>query len=238
MKGLLTGNRERISAQLKTAESRRFFSPSTYGDYVVTKAALRKFARGRLLDIGCGVMPFKDIILEFAEEYDTFDREERVSGVKYIGDIQNMEMIEDGAYDSAVCLEVLEHVPDPFRAVAEISRILKKNGTLICSVPHLSRLHEEPHDYYRFTKYGIETLLTQAEFKVLDMRQRGGLFTFLGHQFSSCFVCLFWHIPVVKHVVFFLNKWFCTLPCQFLDRFILRTDVFAEGYTVVAEKVG
>lgn len=209
-----------------------------YGDYLVTRPAIENHARGRFLDIGCGVMPFKDIILKVVERYDTLDFEERTGGVKFVGDVQNMEMIEDQTYDSAVCLEVLEHVPDPFRAVSEIARVLRKGGTLICSVPHLSRLHEEPHDYYRYTKYGLETLLTRAGFRVLDMKPRGGLFTFLGHQFSSGFVCLFWHIPVVKRIVFFLNKWLCTIPCQFLDRSVLKTELFAEGYTAVAEKVG
>ena len=188
MRQLLTRNRKRLSEELDTAEARRFFSPSTYGDYLATKPAVEMFARGRLLDIGCGVMPFKDIILKSVEQYDTLDFEERASGVKYVGDVQNMEMIDDQAYDSAVCFEVLEHVPDPFQAVSEIARILRKGGTLICSVPHLSRLHEEPHDYYRYTKYGLEALLTRAEFKVLDMRPRGGSFPFVGPQISRCVV--------------------------------------------------
>lgn len=238
MKRFLTDNRQRLSEELTSADARKFFSPSTYGDYLVTRPLLEAFARGRLLDIGCGVMPFRDIILRTTGDYDTLDFQERASGVKYIGDVQNMEMIDDQTYDSAVCFEVLEHVPDPFRAVAEIARILRKGGTLILSVPHLSRLHEEPHDYYRYTKYGLETLLTRAGFRVLETRRRGGLLTFLGHQFSSGFVCLFWGVPVLKTIAFFLNKWLCTLPCQFLDRFVLKSEVFAEGYTVVAEKAG
>ncbi len=238
MKQLLIKNRQRIDDELRTADARKYFSPSTYGDYLVTRPALEAFAKGQLLDIGCGVMPFKDIILTSVEQYDTLDFEERTSGVKYIGDVQDMRMFENETYDSVVCLEVLEHVPDPFKAVSEISRVLKKGGVLILSVPHLSRLHEEPHDYFRYTRYGLESILTRAAFTVHDIKVRGRLFSFLGHQFSSGFVCLFWHIPVVKSIAFFLNKWLCTIPCYLLDRFVLKSDRFAEGYTIVAEKTG
>jgi hypothetical protein len=80
-------------------------------------------------------------------------------------------------------------------------------------------------------------MLSREKLEVVDIRARGGLFTFLGHQFSSVFVCLFWSIPVLKHIALLMNKWFCTLPCYFLDKFVVKTGVFAEGYTVVARKV-
>ena len=63
MKGLLKRNRQRLNNELPGAEQRQFLSPSTYGDYQLTSYAIRKYARGRLLDIGCGDMPYRDIIL-------------------------------------------------------------------------------------------------------------------------------------------------------------------------------
>lgn len=236
MSGLLRKNRKRINEELNTCHKRRFFTPLTYGTYGVAIPAITNYARGKLIDIGCGDMPYKDFIMSKVSNYDTFDIEERTEGVTFIGDIHNMDMIDDDSYDSAVCFEVLEHVQHPAKALSEIFRILKSKAHLILSVPHLSRLHEEPHDYFRYTKYGIRLLLEDAGFKVIEINARGGIFSFLGHQFSTFFVCLFWHIPVIKHVAFFINKWLCVRLCHFLDKAFDKNHIFACGYTCVAQK--
>jgi SAM-dependent methyltransferase len=181
-------------------------------------------------------MPYRDLILSKVTQYDTLDVEKRVPEVMFVGDVQRLDMIADESYDSALCLEVLEHVPHPFDGFDELRRILKKGGVLILSVPHLSRLHEEPHDYYRYTKYALQTILEERGFEILQLTDRGGLFSFLGHQFSLGFVCLFWHIPVLKHIVFFLNKWLCVYPCYGLDKLLDKKRMFALGYTCVARK--
>ena len=98
-------------------------------------------------------------------------------------------------------------------------------------------MHDIPHDYFRYTKYGLESLLNQNGFKVLEILPRGGLFSFLGHQFSNIFLSLFWHIPIIKNIVFFINKWFCVKLSYFLDKHIDKNKLFALGYTVVAETV-
>lgn len=236
MRKLLTRNRKLVSECLDTAYKLRNFSPATYGAYQVTKPALDQYARGILLDIGCGNMPFRSLIIPVAKQYDTLDIEERTSGVTYVGDIQNMIMIPDKKYDSAVCFEVLEHVANPFTAVKEINRILKTNGYLIFSVPHLSRIHEKPNDYYRYTKYGIKHLFEQAGFELIQLDTRGGLFSFLGHQFSSFFVCAFWKVPVLKEVIFFLNAVLFSRTCFFIDN-LIGSELMPLGYTGVVKKI-
>lgn len=236
MSDLLQKNRKRISQELDTCYKRRFFSPLTYGTYGATVPAITNYACGKLIDLGCGEMPYKELIMNKVSQYDTFDVEERTKGVTFIGDIQNMDMINDNSYDSAVCFEVLEHVRYPAKALSEIFRILKPKAHLILSVPHLSRLHEEPHDYFRYTKYGLRVLLEDAGFKVVEINAVGGIFSFLGHQFSTFFICLFWHIPVIKHIVFFINKWLCVRFCHFLDKILDKNQIFASGYTCVALK--
>jgi SAM-dependent methyltransferase len=221
---------------LKDPEKRKFFSPANYGIHITTAPAIERYATGALIDVGCGDMPYKDLILSKVQKYDTFDFERRAEGVTFVGDVQHMDMIAAESYDSAICLEVLEHVPDPFKGFDELARILKTGGVLILSVPHLSRLHEEPHDYYRYTKYALRTILETRGFEILELKERGGLFSFLGHQVSTAVVCLTWHIPVIKHVMFFLNKWLCVYPSRALDALLSGGGMFALGYTVVARK--
>lgn len=236
MDKIIRKNRQRINKDLKNPDKRKYFSADTYGCHITTVPAIEKYAKGRLIDIGCGDVPFKEYILPKVEQYDTFDIEKRTNEVKYIGDIHDMHMLKNSSYDTALCLEVLEHVSNPFQALKEIHRILKKNGILILSVPHLSRLHEEPHDYFRFTKYGLKTSLENTGFEIQNIKEKGGLFSFLGHQISTLFLCSLWHIPVLKHIGFFINKWIFVKFLVFLDNLTDKRKLFALGYTVVAEK--
>jgi SAM-dependent methyltransferase len=77
-----------------------------------------------------------------------------------------------------MCTEVMEHVPKPARALEEIHRVLRAGGLLYLTVPQAWGLHYEPHDYYRYTKYGISHLLEEAGFQTLQVCQMGGLFSY------------------------------------------------------------
>ncbi len=226
-----------IDEELRGSSKSYFFSAATFNGRKITEKAINDYASGQVLDVGCGTMPFKDLIKKNSNvnEYHTIDIEKRVPMVDFVGDAQNMDMIENNTYDTLLCIEVLDHVQNPYKVLNELKRIIKDGGYLILSVPHLSRLHEEPHDYYRFTKYGLKFLFENAGFNIIDISPRGGLFSFLGHQFSTVFLCFFWHIPILKNIIFFINKWFCILPCCFLDKYIDKGKKFALGYTVVAQ---
>jgi len=236
MNEFLRKNRQRIELDLIDSPSRHLFSPVALSQQNVTFPMVKKYANGRLIDLGCGFMPYKKALAGQIEIYDSLDLFPKTPEVTYTADIQDMRVIQDCVYDSALCIEVLEHVPDPLRASREISRILKPEGYLILSVPHLSRLHEEPYDFYRFTKYGLQVILEQAGFRIVDLRARGGLLSFIGHQVSTIFLGFAWGIPVVKDIAWFLNSWLVTRPCYFLDRSLWPNGVFAQGYSVVAQK--
>ena len=78
--------------------------------------------------------------------------------------------------DHILCLVVLEHTRDPRCVLAEFSRVLKPGGTLVMIVPFLWEEHQPPHDYFRFTRYGIRALLEPLPFRVTLVRPMGGFF--------------------------------------------------------------
>jgi len=236
IKAWLGSNRKKIEADLHGSSRRQYFSPLYYSQYQVTLPLIKANAQGDLIDIGSGSVPFRPMILEQVNRYDTIDIESQGEPLTFIGDVQDMTMIEDESYDTAICLEVLEHVPDPSRALHEINRILKAKGVLILSAPHLSRLHDEPLDFQRFTRYGIESLLVQTNFSIEELQIRGGLFSFLGHQASTIVLGIFWPIPILNRLVFMINSFLVTRLCFNLDRIIDRSGIFAAGYSVVAKK--
>jgi uncharacterized protein YbaR (Trm112 family)/SAM-dependent methyltransferase len=77
--------------------------------------------------------------------------------------------------DVVLALEVLEHIPMPEEAIAEMSRILRPGGSLVLTVPFMFGVHDLM-DYYRFTPLGLEEMLTRNGLSINETRRRGGTF--------------------------------------------------------------
>ncbi len=74
---------------------------------------------------------------------------------------------KDGEFSFVLCTEVLEHVRNPREAISEMHRVLEPGGTLILTTRFVYPLHDTPHDYWRFTRYGMEELFRDWEIKEL-----------------------------------------------------------------------
>jgi ubiquinone/menaquinone biosynthesis C-methylase UbiE len=81
------------------------------------------------------------------------------------GDLSKIPL-ETASVDVIMCIQVLEHVPQPWLVLKEFSRILKPGGYAFISLPHSVPLHQEPYDFYRYTKHGVRYLLTENDFDV------------------------------------------------------------------------
>lgn len=229
-------HRADIEKQLTNSPKKKYLSPAIYSQYQITLPLIKLIARGNLIDLGCGNMPFRAFIERQVTAYHGLDKFPTTPSVTYEADIQNMSIIADQSYDVALCIEVLEHVPNPRLAIREVRRILRLGGNAIITVPHLSRLHDEPYDYYRYTKYGLEYLLSSEGLKVIQLVKRGGIFSFLGHQLSTILVGIAWGVPGLRQLVWWINSWLVTRLCFNLDAIFDKRGIFAMGYTVVAER--
>lgn len=74
---------------------------------------------------------------------------------------------QDETFDAVFSLNVLEHTADPFRCAREISRVLKKNGTLYCVAPFLQPLHAYPNHFYNMSGQGLLNLF-EADFEIIE----------------------------------------------------------------------
>jgi SAM-dependent methyltransferase len=231
----LRSGRLDIDENVRDAGARRFLSPAFYGQYAEVAKAFRCL-RGRVIDLGCGIMPYAELVPAAVTLYHGLDLTIRDSRPTLIGDVQSLGMFGPACYDSVVCLEVLEHVPDPAHALHEIARILADDGILVLSVPHLSRIHEAPHDYYRYTEYGLRYLLAQNELEPLSLRTRGGLFSFLGHQAATVLLGLSGSRGAGATFVRAINRWLLTYPAYALDQIGPQASLFPLGYVVVARR--
>jgi len=230
----LTSNRNEVD---DTGALRKWFSPSLFSLQRSLIPILERYATGTMLDVGCGGMPYTSVVEDRISSYDGLDINPRTEGVRFVCSVMDMVPVESGSYDTVLCSEVLEHVPYPTTAVEEMSRVLRPGGKLIISVPFLSRLHEEPNDFQRFTEHGLRLLLSDAGFEVEFVESIGTVASFLAHQVSSAIVLPTWGIPILRWPVFVLNVALVVLPALVLD--VLLRPVQRKlplGYVLVASK--
>jgi SAM-dependent methyltransferase len=88
----------------------------------------------------------------------------------------------DGAFHAAINVVTLEHLPEPGRALAEIARALEPGGLLLLAAPHEWEVHQAPHDYFRYTRYGLQYLLEQAGLEPVEIRAVGGYFRLVARR--------------------------------------------------------
>lgn len=145
--------------------------------------------QGRLLDVGCGEMPYRATIIAQSDvqEYLGLD----LPAGKYF-DRAPPDLTWDGKtipspdgwFDCAICLEVLEHTHNPRIVLEEIYRVLKPGGVAVWSVPFLWPLHDVPHDHYRFTPFFFEEALSTVGYEHVSIRSLGGWDASLAQMFA------------------------------------------------------
>jgi SAM-dependent methyltransferase len=130
-----------------------------------------------VIDVGCGQSPYRAMLSGFSHYIglDAPGRPDSASRPDVVGDAIALPFRAASA-DAVLCTEVIEHVPDPGALVAEAHRVLKPGGSLLLSSPFTWHLHDEPHDYWRFTEYGLRLLLERAGFRVATVRATNGTF--------------------------------------------------------------
>jgi SAM-dependent methyltransferase len=161
----------------------RFLAKRALQQWVASEAPA---ARGRLLDVGCGRKPYA-ALFSHVTSHIGLDVPSSMHGLAQV-DVAGVGWALPfcaGAFDTVLCTEVLEHTPEPLLVLAEMGRVSKPAGLLLLTVPLSEQLHEEPYDYYRFTRYSLSYLLQKSGWRVVHIRERGGAWLELGYRLSS-----------------------------------------------------
>lgn len=122
-------------------------------------------ARGRLVDLGCGKVPLYGAYRSRVDAITCVDWSESAHGGRHVdvtADLSDRLPFEDGAFDTAILSDVLEHIARPEVLLGEIARILAPGGRLIGNTPFLYWLHEQPHDHFRYTEHALRQLTIRA----------------------------------------------------------------------------
>ena len=88
----------------------------------------------------------------------------------------------DGSFAAAINVVTIDHIREPGRALCEIARTLAPGGRILLAIPQDWEVHQAPHDYFRYTRYGIRHLLQQAGLEPLRIEPAGGYFRLLSRR--------------------------------------------------------
>lgn len=153
-------------------------------------------------------------------------------GCDMVFDIQKPFPLAGGQFDAVLSLNVLEHIYKFNNVLAEASRVLRKNGLLILSVPFMHHIHGSPDDYFRYTRSALEEMLTENKFGDIMIEEIGsGLFSLLYQSSAGMFP------NFLKGIFKGLSISADAVLCRLSKRYRDVSKRIPLGYFVTAKKV-
>jgi SAM-dependent methyltransferase len=145
--------------------------------------ALRLYAHGELIDLGCGNVPLYEAYRDLVRANTCVDWASSLHKNQFLDlecDLTERLPFESGSFDTIILSDVLEHVSQPDQLWTEMSRILAPGGHILMNVPFYYWLHEEPHDYYRYTEFALRRFVANSGLELVTLKPIGGTPELLG----------------------------------------------------------
>ena len=196
--------------------------------------------RGHLFDLGCGEMPYREWLLNYADSYTGVDWGYSLHELKadIVADLNEPLPIDSEIADTIISLSVMEHLREPRVFLREAHRILKGGGAIILQVPFMWRVHEAPIDFYRYTRFGLQYLFERAGFVDVQVYAQTGFWTMWTLKFNYQTLGLIKGPRLIRKMIAVLLRVVWAVDqraARHLDR-IWKGDDETAGYFVVARK--
>lgn len=208
---------------------------SRQGLYEFLNPQFSKIKSGeKVLTVGAGGEVNK-LLYEYAEKADfkvtSFDiDEDREPDI--LGDLHSYDFGEN-RFDTIVLSEVLEHLHSPHLGIQNVHRSLKPGGRLILTTPFIFPIHDRPYDFYRYTKYGLEHLL--SGFEDVEIRERNSALEAIDVLWLRLNKISGKRTHYLKRLIVFTVFYLKRPLTLFLMRYV-KTDIMTTGYNVSAKK--
>lgn len=230
-KGKLMASRDRqavgVGSRLITDLIARFYDKN-----------LRQYAKGKLLDLGCGKVPLFMAYQDYVAENICVDWEDTLHKNPYLDiecDITQVLPFANAEFDTIILSDVLEHIPEPEHLWTEISRVLSTQGTLLMNVPFFYCLHERPHDYYRFTEFALRRFVENSGLRLIQLEPLGGTPEIVADIFAKHLQFIPWIGTSLAMAIQYLTQLFVTTTVG--KKISNKTSqAFPLGYCLIAEK--
>ncbi len=176
--------------------------------------AVGKFATGKVLDIGCGNKPYKNIFEGKISEYIGCDIIQSSGNCVDVICEANRIPLPDNSFETIFSTQTIEHVGDFQGMVNEAYRLCKPGGYFIVSGPMYWPLHEEPYDFHRFTKHGFNLAFSNSGFTTIEINPNGGKWALLGQVIIQTLPVWLTFPKILKLIH---NKFFSWLDKTYFD---------------------
>ena len=205
------------------------------------QAALPRHVTGRLLDLGCGKAPFYAAYKGLVTEVTCADWENSLHKNEHLDcevDLSRPRRSRGGVFDLIILSDVLEHIANPDHLWLEISRILAQNGKILMNAPFYYWLHEQPYDYYRYTRFALQRFVETAGMRLIELRPIGAGPEVIADILAKTAIC------GMPRGGFFLARMIQNLTLSLIKTSLggrlsqLTADDFPLGYFLVAQKLG
>lgn len=190
---------------------------------------------GWVLDIGAGRDLFRRSTNGRITQWISMDYDLRSKSIDIQGDAISLPFCND-AFSSVLCADVLEHLKNPGQAVRDIWRILESGGIIIVSAPFFLNLHEEPYDFFRFSKFGLQELFKQNGFEILSIERTCGVFGTIGYWMTACLAKWFQFSKPLLKITLFCNSCIQNTILDFLDSRFDKRGRLTQGHILIARK--
>lgn len=207
----------------------------------ITRARLREFltehaTAATTLEVGAKDRPYRDLFPNtLAGDIAV------VPGLDACFDAHHLPFAT-GAFGCILCTEVLEHCAQPARVLAEFWRALAPGGKLILSTRFIFPLHDAPHDYFRFTRYGLALLAEGAGFREVHIQEEAATVETMAVLMQRLGAQADWKLPLAKAALFggaqLVVRLGGLLKTEYGDLRKSRPEhaILASGYYLVAVK--
>jgi SAM-dependent methyltransferase len=139
--------------------------------------AIAAHARGHLADWGCGKVPLYGLYSDNVDRVTCIDwpqSRHESSHIDIEADLNQPTDIPASSFDTILTSSVLEHIWDHGTFWDEMVRTLRPGGKVIVIVPFVYGLHEEPHDYFRWSRHALARACEERGLKVSELDPYGG----------------------------------------------------------------
>jgi len=179
----------------------RFFRPAVgLANQSSREIWMEKVLRGlpdgvRILDAGAGSQRYRKFcgrMKYVSQDFGEYDGKSSSEGLQHQNfDYGKLDIISDiasipepdSSFDAVMCIEVLEHLPDPLPAIREFSRLLKTGGTLILTAPFCSLTHMAPYHFVSgLNKHWFMKHLPAQKFKIIEIIANGNFFEYVAQE--------------------------------------------------------
>jgi SAM-dependent methyltransferase len=195
-----------------------------------------KDKNSKILDLGCGECPYYH---------------KKVSGKIVCADLiltKTAHIVSDAdklpfkpnSFDTVLSVNSFYYFKNPFNVVKQLHKLLKRDGKLILMLPFFYPIHDVPVDKYRFTEYGLKTVLND-EFKIEKISTIGGFFNLpavILHALMKGLPLISTKPirPIMKLISYAIWPFYIIAQLISLLGFLDKTKRFPTYYFVIAKK--